>query len=206
MENLDSIKDLWKNQGESTIRFSQSDIHNMVQKKSSSIVKWILIISILEFLLPNLVFIFTDIDATRLFYQKYGLTMIMQFYGIVHIIIIIGFIFVFYKNYKNISAGSNVKGLLSNILKTRRTVKNYIYYNLTIMGIIGLHMFYVVYHSLQFMNELPNKSNMVIIWGISIILLALVLFIFWLFYRILYGFLLKKLKKNYAELLSQDSL
>jgi hypothetical protein len=206
MENLDSIKDLWKNQGESTIRFSQSDIHNMVQKRSSSIVKWILIISILEFLLPNLVFIFTDIDATRLFYQKYGLSMIMQFYGIIHIIIIIGFIFVFYKNYRNISVESNVKLLLSNILKTRRTVKNYIYYNLTIMGIIGLHMFYMVYHSSQFMNELPNKSNMVIIWGISIILLALALFIFWLFYRILYGFLLKKLKKNYAELLSQDSL
>jgi hypothetical protein len=206
MENLDSIKDLWKNQGESAIRFSQSDIHNMVQKRSSSIVKWILIISILEFLLPNLVFVFTDMDATRMFYQKYGLTTIMQVYGIIHIIIIIGFIFVFYKNYKNISVGSNVKLLLSNIIKTRRTVKNYIYYNLTIMGIIGLHMFYRVYHSPEFMNELPNKSNMVIIWGISIILLALVLFIFWLFYRILYGFLLKKLKKNYAELLSQDSL
>ena len=206
MENLDSIKDLWKNQGESAIRFSQSDIHNMVQKKSSSIVKWILIISILEFLLPNLVFVFTDIDATRLFYQKYGLTTIMRFYGIIHIFIIIGFILVFYKNYKNISVGSNVKVLLSNILKTRRTVKNYIYYNLTIMGIIGLHMFYMVYNSPQFINELPDKGNMALIWGISVMLLALSLLIFWLFYRVLYGFLLKKLKRNYAELLSQDSL
>jgi len=206
MENLDSIKDLWKNQGESTIRFTQSDIHNMVQKKSSSIVKWILIISILEFLLPNLVFIFTDIDATRSFYQKYELTTVMQFYGIIHIIIIIGFIYIFYKNYKNISVASNVKILLSDILKTRRTVKNYIYYNLTIMGIIGLHMFYMVYNSPQFIDELPNNSNLVMVWGISIILLVLVLLIFWLFYRVLYGFLLKKLKKNYAELLSQDSL
>ena len=54
MENLDNLKDLWKNQGESKIRFTQDDISEMVQKKSSSIVKWILIISLLEFILPNL--------------------------------------------------------------------------------------------------------------------------------------------------------
>ena len=61
MGNLDSIKDIWKNQGESNIRFTQDDIQNMVQKKSSSIVKWILIISLLEFILPNLAFVFTDL-------------------------------------------------------------------------------------------------------------------------------------------------
>ena len=57
MENLDSLKDIWKNQGESSIRFTENDIHKMVQKKSSSIVKWILIISLLEFILPNLIFL-----------------------------------------------------------------------------------------------------------------------------------------------------
>lgn len=206
MQNLDNLKDLWKNQGESNIRFTQNDIQSMVQKKSSSIVKWILIISILEFILPNLVIFFTDVDASRIFYQKYGLENIMIFYAILHVVIIIGFIYVFYKNYKNISSESNVKILLSDILKTRSTVKNYIYYNLTIMGIIGLHMFYVVYSSPQFLEELPSNSNMVMVWAISIVFLVLAILIFWLFYRIIYGFLLKKLKRNYAELESNDLL
>lgn len=206
MGNLDSIKDIWKNQGESTIRFTQDDIQGMVQKKSSSIVKWILIISLLEFILPNLAFVFTDFEATRLFYEKFGLKNTMNFYAILHVIIIIGFIYIFYKNYKNISTESNVKSLLTNILKTRSTVKYYVYYNLTIMGIIGLHMFYVVYNSPQFLQELPENSNMLMIWIISITLLVVTLLIFWLFYRIIYGFLLKKLKRNYSELSSKNSL
>lgn len=206
MENLDSLKDLWKNQGESKIRYSQDDIHKMVQQKSSSIVKWILIISLLEFILPNLIFLFTDFESTRIFYQEYGLSNTMIIYSAVHIVIIIAFIYVFYKNYRNISAESTVKILLGNIIKTRRTVKYYIYYNLTIMGIIGLHMFYSVYNSLSFQENLEAGTSMLMIWVISIVLLCLALSIFWLFYKILYGFFLRKLKRNYAALSNQDDL
>ena len=206
MENLENIKDLWKNQEESKIRFSQDDISQMVQKKSTSIVKWILIISLLEFILPNLLFIFTDFDATKQFYQQYGLSNSMMMYTAIHILVIIGFIFVFYKNYKNISSESTVKNLLGNILKTRRTVKYYIYYNLTIMGIIGINIFYSVYNSIEFQNTLAEGTSMLKIWVISIILLCLALFIFWVFYRIIYGFFLRKLKKNYAALSHQDEL
>ena len=206
MENLDSLKDLWKNQGESKIRYSQDDIHKMVHQKSSSIVKWILIISLLEFILPNLIFLFTDFESTRIFYQEYGLSNTMIIYSAVHIVVIIAFIYVFYKNYRNISAESTVKILLENIIKTRRTVKYYIYYNLTIMGIIGLHMFYSVYNSLSFQQNLEAGTSMLMIWVISIVLLCLALLIFWLFYKILYGFFLRKLKRNYAALSNQDDL
>jgi hypothetical protein len=195
-----------KYEEESKIRFSQDDIGQMVQKKSTSIVKWILIISLLEFILPNLLFIFTDFDATKQFYQQYGLSNSMMMYTAIHILVIIGFIFVFYKNYKNISSESTVKNLLGNILKTRRTVKYYIYYNLTIMGIIGINIFYSVYNSIEFQNTLAEGTSMLKIWVISIILLCLALFIFWVFYRIIYGFFLRKLKKNYAALSHQDEL
>ena len=204
MENLDSLKDLWKNQEESAIRFTEHDIHKMVQKKSSSIVKWILIISLLEFILPNLIFLFTDFDTTKQFYEQYGLTTTMMIYSVIHITIIFLFIYVFYKNYRNISAGSTVRILLSDILKTRRTVKYYIYYNLTIMGIIGLHIFYVVFNSAEFQNSLASGTSMVQIWIVSIMFLCMALLIFWLFYRVLYGFFLKKLKRNYASLSPQD--
>jgi len=206
MENLENLKDLWKNQEDSKIRFTQDDISKMVQKKSSSIVKWILIISLLEFILPNLLFVFTDFDATKQFYEQYGLSNSMMIYTAIHIVVIVGFIYVFYKNYKNISSESTVKNLLSNILKTRRTVKNYIYYNLTIMGIIGINIFYSVYSSAAFQTTLAEGTSMLKIWVISIILLSLALFIFWVFYRIIYGFFLKKLKKNYAALSHQGEL
>lgn len=206
MENLDSLKDIWKKQGESKIRYTQDDIHQMVQKKSSSIVKWILIISLLEFILPNLVFLFTDIESTRAFYEQYGLSNTMKIYSAIHILIIIAFIYVFYKNYRNISVGSTVKILLGNILKTRRTVKYYIYYNLTIMGILGLNMFYAVYSSTAFQDSLESGTSMLMIWVISIVLLSLALLIFWGFYRILYGFFLRKLKRNYSALSDRNDL
>lgn len=200
MEHLEKLKNVWKNQGESSIKFTKDDIYKMVHQRSSSVVKWILIISILEFILPNLFIFFSDLKSTNEVYQSYGLSNIMLFYTILHVVIIIGFIYYFYKNYKNISADSSVKNLLSDILKTRSTVKYYIYYNITIAAVIGLHVFFIVFNSDVFLSKIPENTNMIIIWVVAIILLAIVLFLFWLFYRILYGFLLKKLKQNYKEL------
>ena len=206
MDNLKNIKDLWQSQGESSIRFSQSEIHDMVQKKSSSIVKWILVISVLEFILPNLLILFTDFRSTQNFYEKYHLSQTMTYYAILHLIVIFVFIYIFYKNYRSISVRSSVKKLLNSILKTRRTVKYYIYYNLIMMGIIGMHIFYAVYSSVNFIEELPQDSNMTIVWLVSIGLLVFVILVFWAFYRLVYGYFLRKLKSNYAALLSNHSI
>jgi len=204
MEHLEKLKDIWKNQGDSIIRFSEDDIYKMVHKRSSSVVKWILIISILEFVLPNIFFLFSDFKSTKEVYESYGLNNIMLFYSIVHVVIILGFIYVFYKNYRNISADSSVKNLLHDILKTRSTVKYYIYYNLSIAAVIGLHVFYIVFNSDEFINKLPENTSMIGIWVIAILLFGIALLMFWVFYRVIYGFLLKKLKNNYKELMYKD--
>ncbi|MDH3322036.1 MAG: hypothetical protein OEM04_03545 [Flavobacteriaceae bacterium] len=200
LDQLEELKNVWKNQGESSIKFTESDIYKMVHKRSSSIVKWILIISILEFVLPYIFIFFTDFNSTKEVYQTYDLNNMMSIYTVIHIVVILGFIYFFFKNYKNIQADSSVKNLLHDILKTRKTVKYYIYYNLTMAAIIGLHVFYIVFNSDQFVNKLPANTNMLIIWSIAIAIFAFVLFLFWCFYRLIYGFLLKKLKKNYSEL------
>jgi len=200
MENLEHLKDLWQKQGNSAITFTSDDIQGMVQKRSTSIVKWILIISILEFILPNLILFFTDLDASKRIYTEYGLNNVITYYTIVHVAIIMAFIYVFYRNYRRISADSSVRDLLKDILRTRSTVKYYIYYNLTMMGIIGIHVFYIVFSSNKFSDKLPEDTSMLLIWTIAIVLFAFVLFVFWCFYRLLYGILLKKLKRNYSEL------
>jgi hypothetical protein len=155
---------------------------------------------LLEFILPNLIVFFTDLDATQQLYENYGLTNIMKIYTIIHIVVILGFIYCFYKNYKNISAEESVKKLLKSILNTRKTVKYYIYYNIAMAAIIGLHMFYKIFNSTLFVQKLPENTNMLLIWFIALGLFAFALFLFWGFYRIIYGILLKKLNRNYREL------
>ncbi len=204
MEHLEKLKDIWKNQDESAIRFSGEDINKMLQKKSTSIVKWILAISILEFVLPNLIYLITDHDASRMIYEKYGLTNITMIYTAINVIIISTFIYFFYKNYKNISADSSVKELLYNILKTRKTVKYYIYYNLIMAAIIGVHIFYTVFTSASFLEKIPDGLNLITVWLAALLLLSIAIFIFWIFYRILYGILLKKLNENYKELIKNE--
>ncbi len=204
MDQLDKLKNIWRDQGESPIKFSEGDIFEMVQKKSSSIVKWILIISLLEFILPNLILFFTDLDAARRLYENYGLVKIMRIYTVIHVLVILGFIYCFYKNYKNISAENSVKKLLKSILNTRKTVKYYIYYNIGMAAIIGIHLFYKIFNSPIFTQKLPENSSMIVVWLIALGLFAFALFLFWGFYRILYGILLKKLNRNYKELRNNE--
>ncbi len=204
MDKLENLKDLWQSQPQAGVSYSKEDILNMVRKKSSSIVKWILIISILEFLLPYVLILFTDLETPSRVYAEYGLENLTNYYTAVHFIIILGFFYVFYKNYRNISADSSVKSLLADILRTRRTVKYYIYYNLVMMGILGLHSFYIIMNSESFLNKLPDNADITIVWLTALFLYALVLFLFWCFYRLIYGFFLRKLKRNYAELRKRD--
>ncbi len=204
MDKLENLKDLWQSQPQAGVSYSKEDILNMVRKKSSSIVKWILIISILEFLIPYVLILFTDLETPSRVYAEYDLENLTNYYTAVHFVIILGFFYVFYKNYRSISADSSVKNLLADILRTRRTVKYYIYYNLVMMGILGLHSFYVIMNSESFLSKLPENADITIVWVTALFLYALVLFLFWCFYRLIYGFFLRKLKRNYAELKKRD--
>ncbi len=124
----------------------------------------------------------------------------MKIYFIIHFIVILYFIYIFYKNYKNISVGNSVKELMKNIIKTRKTVKYYIYYNIGIAAVIGVNIFYKVFTSATFKETLPENTNLITLWAIALVLFTIVLLILWGIYRLIYGLLLKKLKVNYAEL------
>jgi hypothetical protein len=50
MDQLDKLKDAWKSQDYSKHKVSTNDIYKMLHSKSSSIVKWIFYISIIEFI------------------------------------------------------------------------------------------------------------------------------------------------------------
>ena len=201
MDKLENLKNVWQNQPETRLNYTKEDIHNMVKKKSTSIVKWILIISIIELLLPYVLFLFTDLKTEDQIYADYGLENLRRNYTIVYVIIILGFIYLFYRNYRNISADSSVKSLLRDILKTRKTVKYYIYFNLILFGILGIHILYTSIQSEAFIeNTLPENANITVLWVSAILALGLTILVIWFFYRLVYGFFLKKLQRNYKEL------
>ena len=62
MEELDLLKKDWKRNANSFEQISEVEIYKMLHKKSSSIVKWILIISILEVLLWTAISVFYNMD------------------------------------------------------------------------------------------------------------------------------------------------
>jgi hypothetical protein len=200
MKELDLLKKDWQKNEGSFEQLSEKDIYAMIHKKSSSIVKWILIVSILEFFILNGIGLLLPDDSTNLSEKENLYLNVLTFfsYGIT-----IYFVFLFFKNYKAISIISSTKELAESILKTRKTVKYYIGYNIiyTITMIISF-VIYTIFTDVKANNNFSNHAifTILLITFISIILAIII----WMFYQLLYGFLLKKLKRNYEELRKID--
>lgn len=206
MDQLELLKKDWKKQEDALPTLSYDELSKLIHKKSSSIVKWIFIISVLEFALPFLTLLFPSLrDMSMSSYEKLGLTNFINILYTVFYIIVVGFIFLFYKNYRSISTNSNPKILMHNIIKTRRIVKYYIWVNLALAPIIGGVAFYKLFNSADFLEKVPTNINMTMLWLLSILILLILVGLVWLFYRLLYGILLNRLKANYNELVSNGN-
>ena len=202
MDQLEILKKDWKKQEGTLPKLSKAELTKLIYKKSSSIVKWIFIISVLEFILPFIALLFPGYDTSMKGYQSLGLSSFINITFFVYYVVILYFIFRFYKNYKSISANSNPKKLMQNIIKTRKTVKYYIWFNLALAFIISVVVLYITLNSSEFLEKIPEGTNLSIIWIIALFLVFVVIGLFWLFYRLIYGILLNKLKRNYNELVS----
>ena len=169
----------------------------MTQEKSNSIAKWIFIIGILEFVIMNSLYFFFDDASQKEMMDSFGMTNILIVSQIVAYLILFYFLIMFYKNYREISVIENTKSLMTKILKTRKTVRNYVIFNL------GYLVFLSVLISVGFLKtEFTHLSSIESIkFSIGMIIITIILVVvFWLFYQLLYGILLKKLKKNYTIL------
>ena len=209
MKELDLLKKDWKKNENSFVQISEIDIYKMIHKRSSSIVKWILIISILEVLLWTSISIlfntddyFKKMDHVELIPFMKGITYLN--YGVILV-----FIYLFYKNYIQISTTESTKQLMKTILRTRKTVQCYVWYNLG-MALISLIIGYIIAllynpETSTLMSQITNSGKVMAI-TIGVLVLTTVAFfgVFWLFYRLLYGILLRRLYANYKELKKID--
>jgi hypothetical protein len=205
MDQLELLKKDWKKQEADLPKLSYDELSKLIHKKSSSIVKWIFIISVIEFVLPHLLYLFFDHNQVDSQIQELKLSSTIAIINPIFYVIAFVFVILFYRNYRSISANSNPKVLMQNIIKTRNTVKYYIWFVLLMVPVIGGILFYQAFNSPEFMANIPKDTSMVLVWSISICLLLLLIGVLWLFYRLIYGILLNKLKANYNELISNGN-
>ena len=212
MEELDLLKRHWKKEDDSFEQVSEKQIYKMIHKSSSSIVKWIFIISILEFLLWSVLsFFMKDSEVMRQF-DEYHVEHIMTPFMIIGYLGLAYFFFQFYMNYRKITATDNVQKLINTILKTRKKVHQYVWFNIiyaVFSSIIVLFIQLNYDERLIEMIKLSEKNNnSVLIYaiyiGVTVLFLAVFIVLIWLFYKLIYGVLLKRLYKNYEELKKID--
>ncbi len=207
MTQIDKFKDVWKNQEEDNLKYSYNTIQKMLHKKSSSTVKWLFYISVIEFCFWILISFVLDADWDKII--NLGLYNFITILNILNYIVIITFILLFYRNYRNISASSNTQKLMKDILKTRKTVYIYVLYNVCMLIFSFVVILYFIFTSEDFISQLRTSSpntdlsvSLTIAVIISTIIILLVVGVLLLFYRLIYGILLKRLAANYKELLN----
>lgn len=200
MDELELLKKDWKNQDKNLPNFKAKEIYPLLLKKSSSITKWIFLISLAELALGIVLNItMADHDFWREVDHIHLKTATIIIYVLSYAITIF-FIVLFYKRYKAISVTDNASTLMRNILKTRKVVKYYIIYVLASAGITGF--IYFIFSLLYSEQTASIRGNINWTKAVLIGLLTTLLLVFalWGIYTLLYGILLRKLKKNYKEI------
>lgn len=212
MDELELLKKDWQNKEEQLPKLSYNEIYTMIWKKSSSIVKWIFYISIAElifWIILNTAPFFIDSYKEKLgnlddgFTQTFMITTTIFTFGIILI-----FIYFLYKAYRGITVVDNVKSLMESILRTRKIVQYYVGYNLIMAILVTI---YSIFHVLtqdekatELLERIREDDSEFKFWIVIVLISALGILIMagfiWLFYRLIYGFLLKKLNRNYKEL------
>lgn len=208
MDELEILKQDWKKKDHAFNQVSEKEIYVMLHKRSSSIVKWIFMISIGEFLLYIIASLSLRNNENVIKFNamdKYHILTVLEIFSY----FILGYFMIkFYLNYKKINTNQPIKSLIINILDTRKTVQTYIkiiiiYTSFTaiVMPIIQFNFdpeFIKMYNKII---EVGNQTLFIILSLLfTLIFIGIFALLMWLFYKLIYGILLKRLYNNYEEL------
>lgn len=201
MKDLKQLKEKWAQQNFEK-QYSKEELNGFLRKKSTYSIKWIFYLSIAEFLVymglplfsPNYIESFAYYKSLQLF----GFSIFITITGY---ILLLYFMWRFFKNYRKITVTSSVKEHLSTILSTRRAVNQYFYANVGLLLIFTLVVFERAFQMDSSLIGLEQEdiSFLVICFVIGIVV-ALVLGLYGLLYYFVYGRFLKPLKRNEKEL------
>ena len=215
MDLLDKYKKTWGLQPKNIDKISSEEIYKMARSKSISIVKWIFILGLIEFSI-GIVFMFLniyqnqtyDMLATDLLTRKY-----LLYLSFLTVPFLLYFLNMFYNNYKNISVTDNTRVLMEMIKKTRRSVRNYILFNLAVIVLGSIIITFISLKNstrdiilqnqiIDFQLNFDDDESIIVI---MVIITVIILTVIWSFYQLIYGNLLKKINRNYRELKKLDN-
>ncbi|MBJ7881241.1 hypothetical protein [Gelidibacter salicanalis] len=214
MDELELLKKHWKKEEAQYPHVSANAIYKMILKRSSSIVKWVFIISLMEFGLWTALTLFFKGSKNTAHFDKLDSDYLLIPLSVIGYVILAYFFYLFYRNYRRISVTDNAKVLMENILKTRKTVKNYVLFNLLFMVVSFAVVLYIEFDQDQaLINRVQAASAngevfmfyakiILMVAGVIAVFAGVLLFFYWL----IYGLLLRKLNRNYKELKKLEML
>ncbi len=217
--DLDSFKKTWQEQPVQQ-KYGNQDILQMLNRKSRNYVKYIFWISAAEFLFFTLIGLFYIIQGNESnsfisILEKLGIRKtsdmetdfdhIYLTLKILSLSVTAYFVYKFYQNYKDIKIEENLKKFILKIIEFRKTVNAFILINIALLiaftSIFTVFVFYIV----NTQNiKITNSMITGFIAGIIISTVFTVLIV-WLYYRVVYGIIIKKLGRNLKQLQEIDS-
>lgn len=217
--DIDSLKKTWQDQ-EIADGYDQSEIESMLNRKSRNYVKYILWISIAEFVIfgfINFLALFsadfhTDftsiLDKLQIRDQsevEFSLDRIYYWMKILSLIITGVFVWVFYRNYRKINVESNLKKFITHIISFKKTVNLFIFSNIFLLVLfIGSFASFLAITIRKQNIHIDNPTFWGLITGVVFSLLICIILIL-LYYKLAYGILLRRLSKNLTQLEQIDS-
>ncbi|WP_312421888.1 beta-carotene 15,15'-monooxygenase [Epilithonimonas sp.] len=217
--DIDSLKKSWQEQLISD-GYNQDEIEVMLNKKSRNYVKYILWISVAEFLVfgvINFITIFSGdfhTDLTNILNKlqirnqpevEFSLDKIYNSMKILSFFITGIFVVVFYLNYKKIDVESNLRKFIIHIIKFKKTVNLFIFSNVLLLVLFIGSLISMLTVTIRRQNiHVDNPTFWSLIIAVSLSLLISIVLIL-LYYKVAYGIILKRLSKNLKQLEKIDS-
>ncbi|WP_312762303.1 beta-carotene 15,15'-monooxygenase [Epilithonimonas sp.] len=217
--DIDSLKKSWQEQVISD-GYNQDEIEVMLNKKSRNYVKYILWISIAEFIvfgLINFISIFSSdfhTDFTNILNKlqirnqpdvQFSLDKIYNSMRILSLFITGIFVVVFYLNYKKINVESNLRKFIIHIIKFKKTVNLFIFSNVLLLVLFIGSSISLLTITIRRQNiHVDNPTFLSLLIAVSLSLLISIVLIL-LYYKLAYGIILKRLSKNLNQLEKIDS-
>lgn len=211
--NIDDFKKSWQEQVPEV--YQSSEIEAMLNKKSRNYVKYILWISIAEFLFFAAINIYTVFgtqnDSSFMdLLQKLGVNVtnsieedfqhLYLLLKIFSLAITAFFVIMFYNNYKRIDVENNLKKFILQIIKFKKTVNLFILTNIIVLVVFTAVLTGFTMNVLKFQSISLNNSALVGFTIGILVSLSIGILLILLYYRIVYGIIMRRLDKKLKQL------
>lgn len=217
--DLDSFKKTWQEQPVQQ-KYDNNEILQMLNRKSRNYVKYIFWISIAEFLFFSVlgVFYFFRGEESNSFLkvlERLGAQKTPEVESnfdntyliikILSLLVTAYFVFKFYQNYRKIRIEENLKGLITRIIKFKKTVNAFILISIVLLIAFTSVFTAFIFYALNTQNIQPTNSDLTIVIVGIIVSTVLSVVLIWLYYRLVYGIIIRKLDRNLKQLKEIDS-